>query len=281
MPTIGEAYKKAYEKGKDRGVTPIDLRLLLVKDEGLKEQIDVILDKDREMKTAPLFESQVNRLIQGEPVEYVINQASFLGHELYVDKRVLIPRSETEELVAAITEKISDYFDPRNYLVCADIGTGSGAIAIALKEFFPHWILLASDTSKDALEVAKKNFESTNTRAEVYLGDALTPYIDNRINLDIIVSNPPYIENKENAQASVRDYEPASALWLDKSHSVYESIFKNCLKVKKGSLFMAFEISPDLVDWLAGMMNKEIPGSEFCFRKDLNGLERFLFVYLK
>jgi release factor glutamine methyltransferase len=281
MPTIGEAYKKAYEKGKDHGVTPIDLRLLIVKDEGLKEQIDVIFDKNKEMRNAPLFERQVERLIQGEPVEYVLNQASFLGHELYVDKRVLIPRSETEELVAAISEKIADYYDPRNYLVCADIGTGSGAIAIALKEFFPHWVMLASDISQDALEIAKKNFASTNTRAETYLGDALTPYIDNRINLDIIVSNPPYIASKEDAQASVRDYEPSLALWLDKKHSVYESIFRNCLKVKKGSLFMAFEISPDLVAWLTGMIKENLPGSEFSFRKDLNGSARFLFVFLK
>lgn len=281
MPTIGEAMQEAYRLGKDAGVMPVDLRLLVMKDENLKEQIDVVVEKNRLMTQYPLFMEQAKRLIKGEPVEYITNEAQFLNHRLYVDKRVLIPRGETEELVAAITQNIDEYYDPRNYLVCADIGTGSGCITLALKEAFPHWLTCASDISQDALDVAKINFKQAGIHVDTYLGDALKPYIENKIALDIIVSNPPYIVDPALAQASVRDYEPSSALWLDKSKSVYESIFRDYQKVKKGSLYMAFEISPDLEDWLTGMMKMYLKDYEFSFAKDLNKMTRFLFVFLK
>jgi release factor glutamine methyltransferase len=281
MPTIGELYSSSLADCKKYDLLSSDVRILLAHDEGLAEQIDVIYSRDKEMAHPVLFAEQMKRLKNGEPVEYIINEASFLQHKLYVDNRVLIPRSETEELVANITEKISDYFDPRNYLVCADIGTGSGAIAIALKSAFPHWVMMASDISKGALEVAKKNFTSTATQCQLVEGDALAPYIEGKTHLDILVSNPPYILNKEDAQVSVRDYEPSSALWLDKSKSVYESIFRDCYKVKKGALFMAFEISPDLVEWLTSLMEKYLHNYTYEFTDDLNKNKRFLFVLLK
>lgn len=281
MPTIDEAIKKAYQEGKKNGILPIDLRLLIMHDEGLSEPIEVLYKKDEEMKNYPLFLEQVQRLNNDEPVEYIINEANFLGRRLYVDHNVLIPRSETEELVANITENISDYYDARNYLVCADIGTGSGAIALALKDAFPNWIIVASDISEPALEVAKRNISESGGSIETYLGDALNPYIEKKTNLDIIVSNPPYIIDKDSAQSSVRDFEPSSALWMEKGKSVYESIFKDYKKVKRGSLLMCFEISPDLQDWLIEMMKKYLEDYEYRFIDDLNKLTRFLFVYCK
>jgi release factor glutamine methyltransferase len=278
MPTIGEVYNSALKLAKEKDLLSADIRILIAFDEGLHEQIDVIYDRDKEMKNAALFEEQLALLEKGEPVEYIIKEARFLDRKLFVDSRVLIPRGETEELVADLTEKIGDYYDPRNYLVCADIGTGSGAIALAIKDAFPNWVLLASDVSKDALEVAKINFANAGAAIETLEGDALTPFIAKKINLDIIISNPPYILNKEDAQDSVRLYEPGSALWLDKSHSVYESIFRDAAKVKKGSLFMAFEISPDLVEWLTGLMKRYLKDYDCEFVDDLNGMKRFLFV---
>jgi release factor glutamine methyltransferase len=281
MPTIAEALKKATSELKPYGILALDLRLLVMHDEGFKEQIDVLANRDKEMKQYPLFLSQIERLKKDEPVEYIINDAEFLGRHLYVDPRVLIPRSETEELVADITERIGDYYDPRNYLVCADIGTGSGAIALALKDAFPNWLLLASDASKDAFDVAKMNFSSSGVNIDSYLGDGLAPYIENKLNLDIIVSNPPYILDPKDAQDSVRNYEPSSALWLDKENSLYEKIFRDSSRVKRGTLYMAFEISPDLTGYLEELMKRYLKDYEYDFVKDLNGLVRFLFVYCK
>lgn len=278
---IAEIYTQGINKGKEFGVLSADLRVLLAHNEGFAEPIDVLLRRDEEVKNPDLFWEQFEELKAGKPVEYIVHEASFLNRKLYVDERVLIPRTETEELVAMITQKISEYYDPRNYLVAADIGTGSGAIAISLKSFFKNWVVLASDISSDALEVAEKNISKGFAKITTMKGDSLTPYIENKINLDIIVSNPPYITKPEETQDSVKDYEPSTALWLDKNDSVYEKIFRDCYKVKKESLLMCFEIGYDLEEYLTELMAKYLHDYEFEFVKDLNGKTRFLFVYLQ
>ncbi len=281
MPTIGEALAEAYAECKPYDILARDLRVLIMANEGFHDQIDVIFYKDKEMKKYDLFRQQVARLKNNEPVEYIIGEAEFLQHRLYVDKRVLIPRGETEELVSLISERISNYYEPRQYLVVADIGTGSGCITIALKESFKNWMLYPTDISPDAMEVAKINFAKEGTRCDPLIGDALEPFIERKMNLDIIVSNPPYILNKDDAQDSVKDYEPSNALWMDKDKNVYKSIFENYKKVKKGSLFMAFEISPDIVSYLTDLMKKNLSDYEYEFVNDLNGMTRFLIVFCK
>ncbi len=281
MPTIGEAIKEAHALYKSKDVSAQDLRYLVMVNEGFEEPIDVLFAKDKEMKKYALFMEQAKRLSNNEPVEYIVGTASFLRHNLKVSKDVLIPRGETEELVSLVSERVGDYYDPRNYLVVADIGTGSGCIPIGIHDSFPNWLLLASDISKRALEVAKSNFEKEGVHVQTFCGDALKPYIENKINLDIIVSNPPYILSPSDAQESVRDFEPASALWLKKGESVYESIFRDYKQVKKGSLLMFFEISPDLEEWLKDLMKQYLEDYDFTFYKDLNGDTRFLLVNLK
>lgn len=281
MPKIYDVYLDAMNKGKEKGVLSGDIRTLIAYDMGFSAPIDTLLHKDEEMREIEKFNAQFARLLNNEPVEYIINEATFLQHKLYVDPRVLIPRMETQELVANLSEKILDYYDPRNYLVVADIGTGSGAIALALKAMFPNWIILASDLSPDALEVAKKNFDTYGERVTVLEGRSLEPFIEAKTNLDIIVSNPPYILNKEEVQESVKAFEPESALYLDTNASVYEDIFRDYQKVKKGSLLMAFEIGYDLKDYLTQLMAKYLRDYEFEFVDDLNGLSRFLFVFCR
>ena len=281
MPKIYDVYLNAMNKGKEKGVLSGDIRTLIAYDMGFSAPIDTLLHKDEEMREIEKFNAQFARLLNNEPVEYIINEATFLQHKLYVDPRVLIPRMETQELVANLSEKILNYYDPRNYLVVADIGTGSGAIALALKAMFPNWIMLASDLSPDALEVAKKNFDTYGERVTVLEGRSLEPFIEAKTNLDIIVSNPPYILNKEEVQESVKAFEPESALYLDTNASVYEDIFRDYQKVKKGSLLMAFEIGYDLKDYLTQLMAKYLRDYEFEFVDDLNGLPRFLFVFCR
>lgn len=281
MPTIGDVYYELLKTCKDDGVLSSDIRECIAKNEGLIDQIDVILNKDKEMKNYSLFMEQYKRLKNNEPVEYILNESSFLHRKLYIDNRVLIPRGETAELIAKITERIPDSYDPRNYLMCADIGTGSGAIALTLDKYFPNWIVLASDISEDALEVAKKNFNKYGCNIETHIGDALTPYIENDIKLDVIVSNPPYITRSEYVQDSVRGFEPDSALWFDEENNVYKSILRDAHLVLRDYLFMAFEISPELVDYLKELMKKYLTNYKFEFEKDLNGDIRFLFVELE
>ena len=281
MPKIYDVYLNAMKAGKESGVTSQDIRVLIAHEMGYLEPIDTLYHKDDEFTKIEQFEADFAKLLQGMPVEYVINEATFLHTKIYVDPRVLIPRMETEELVANLSEKILDYYDPRNYLVCADIGTGSGAILCALRSMFPNWLLVGSDMSSAALEVAKKNVQEHNVRANLLQGKSLTPYIEAKMNLDIIISNPPYILNKDEVQDSVKRYEPEEALYLTPENSVYEDIFRDYKKVKKGTLFMAFEIGYDLEGYLTDLMNKYLEDYEFEFMKDLNGLTRFLFVFCK
>ena len=281
MPKIYDVYLNAMKAGKESGVTSQDIRVLIAHEMGYLEPIDTLYHKDDEFTKIEQFEADFAKLLQGMPVEYVINEATFLHTKIYVDPRVLIPRMETEELVANLSEKILDYYDPRNYLVCADIGTGSGAILCALRSMFPNWLLVGSDMSSAALEVAKKNVQEHNVRANLLQGKSLTPYIETKMNLDIIISNPPYILNKDEVQDSVKRYEPEEALYLTPENSVYEDVFRDYKKVKKGTLFMAFEIGYDLEGYLTDLMNKYLEDYEYEFMKDLNGLTRFLFVFCK
>ena len=150
--TVFEAYNQALAKGKDHGVLSADVRLLIAHEMGYPEPIDTLFHRDDEFTAISQFELDFPRLLKGEPVEYIIQECKFLDHKLYVDERVLIPRMETQELVATITEEIDDYYDPRNFLVVADIGTGSGCIAVALKSIFKNWLVSASDASAKALD---------------------------------------------------------------------------------------------------------------------------------
>ena len=281
MPTIGEEISRALAIGKARGVLAVDLRLLIRANEGFKDQMDVFLHREDEMKEVALFRAQVERLLTGEPVELILGEAEFLGHRLRVTRDTLIPRGETEELVAHISQIVPLRWDARNFLVCCDIGTGTGAIAIALKSQFPNWIVSGTDISNPALEVARENIEREGLPIRLFHGDALEPLIRENMVADIIVSNPPYVLSPEEAQPSVRDYEPSSALYFDPEDNLYEKVMRDVRKVKKGPLLLAFEIDPGLKDYLDGLMSRYMSDYESTYREDLNGFLRFLFIYMR
>jgi len=155
------------------------------------------------------------RRASGMPQAYAVGRANFRGHWLKVDSRVLIPRPETEGLV----QLVIDYFCaavpqcPRAPIV-ADIGTGSGAVAIALALEAPIAGVIATDIAADALTVALENIAATGTRERVALrrGPVLAPLLGDVV--DAIVSNPPYVSTREceALEPSVRDFEPRLAL---------------------------------------------------------------------
>lgn len=281
MAKVIEVYNKALSQAKAYGINSHEIRTLLAHEQGYEEPIDILYHQDDEVKDEFLFDAEFEELKSGKPVEYIIKEARFLQRRIYVDERLLIPRMETEELVAKITQKVGNYYDPRNYLMVADIGTGSGAIALSLATYFKNWVITASDVSDGALEVAKANFDSYRVNVETLKGPSLQPYIEAQMKLDIIVSNPPYILNKDEVQQSVKDYEPHEALYLDKEHSVYEEIFRDVNLVKKGSIWLCFEIGYDLKDYLESLMAKYLKDYEYEFEEDIDGRLRFLFVYME
>lgn len=162
----------------------------------------------REKKEA--WEELIRRKAAGEPAQYIIGEQEFYGLTFQVTPAVLIPRPETELLVEAIVQAADRLHVGAP--CAADIGTGSGAIAAALKHLRPNWRVAASDISPDALAVAQGNVRRLGLNVTFKQGNLLEPFAGEP--LDIVVSNPPYIPADviEGLQPEVRDYEPRTAL---------------------------------------------------------------------
>ena len=157
-----------------------------------------------------LIYKAAKRIAQHEPLQYVLGSAYFFGMDLHVNSSVLIPRPETEELVRWILETIK----PNNHSVL-DIGTGSGAIALALKKAQPNWNVCGVDVSKDALQVAQRNSTELQLEVEWKEVDILAENFPEG-NWNCIVSNPPYITVSEGNEmrTSVVQHEPHLALFV-------------------------------------------------------------------
>lgn len=245
-----------------------------------EQNINLYIEKDNEADTRIIekYESGVKRLLNDEPLNYVLGYSYFCGYKMKVSKDVLIPRFETEELVGKILGFYDEYYKGKDVEI-ADIGTGSGAIAIALKKEEPHMHLIASDISKEAIEVAKANAKLNEAEIEFLLGSMLDPLINNGIKLDILVSNPPYIKNDEVLENSVKDYEPHVALFGgDDGLKFYRMIFKDANKVLKEKALLFFEIGYDQKENLTKLAKEYFPNSEINVYKDINNKDRMLMI---
>lgn len=187
------------------------------------------------------FDLAIKRLLQDEPVQHVIGHTYFLDHKLEVSPAVLIPRQETEELASLIINKEKGFSD----LKILDIGTGSGCIPIALSLQLDCQEIIGLDISEAALEVARRNALLNNTKVNFQKLDILNEEIPFD-QLDIIVSNPPYVleSDKNQMDKNVLNFEPALALFVPDHHPLkfYEKIAKKGLTAlsKGGRLY--FEI---------------------------------------
>jgi release factor glutamine methyltransferase len=162
------------------------------------------------------LEQLIVRAEQGEPVQYITGQVNFRGVEIRCDRRALIPRPETELLVEAVLERVRNSAfaaDPAS-LCIADIGTGTGCIALALLDELPDARVTGTDLSREALDLARENAErlGVSNRFKTIEADLLDGMAEH--SLDLIVSNPPYIASGVCAELdrSVRDFEPHRAL---------------------------------------------------------------------
>lgn len=217
----------------------------------------------------------IKRLNNNEPVQYIVGNVNFYGYEIDVDKRVLIPRRETEELVEEVIRRTKAFSNPK----IVDIGIGSGAIAISLSKEL-NLPVIGVDISLDALDVAKKNITKNSANVTLYDGDMLKPLIDNKIKIDIIVSNPPYIALDEKIEDIVKNNEPHIALFAENNGlEYYESILKDAHKVLNDKFLIAFEIGATQKDDVTKMVYKYFKDVKVEIKKDLSLKDRMLFVY--
>jgi release factor glutamine methyltransferase len=184
----------------------------------------------------------ITRLNDHEPVQYILGEAHFLGRAFLVNKSVLIPRPETEELVRFVI----DHTNSKNQISkIADIGTGSGCIAISLALALPSAQIFATDISNDALDLASKNASSLDANVKFMLHDILQNPLP--FSLDVIVSNPPYITRHErhDMQKNVVNYEPEIALFVsdDNPFIFYEKLLHRAKESLLPQGLLAVEIN--------------------------------------
>ncbi len=215
-------------------------------------------------------------LQQGRPLQYVLDQAWFLGREFRVDERVLIPRPETEELVQWIMD---DYAATTGDLRILDIGTGSGCIPVSLDLAMPDAITEACDVSPGALHVARENAAALGANVRFFLCDILDREVRSILPVyDILVSNPPYIPatERDSLHANVRDFEPSLALFTpdDDPLIFYRAIADfGVLHLKSGGAVYC-ELHRDYADETAGLFTTY--GYRVTLRKDMHGHPRML-----
>ena len=274
---IHEYRNKFYEKG----LSPETVKAFIF--ELCNEfNINLYLDLDKEADERVLnkFNSAIERLLNNEPMNYVLGYSYFYGYKFIVNKDVLIPRYETEELVGLILSRYDEFFKGKTINIC-DVGTGSGAIAIALKKEENNLNVYASDISIEALEIAKQNALNNDADITFMCGSMLEPYIENRIKVDILVSNPPYIKTVENIESSVYDFEPHVALFGGEDGlKFYREIFENADKVVNPHGLMFFEMGYDLKEPLTKLAKKYFPEAETEVFKDINNKDRMLMIRL-
>lgn len=221
------------------------------------------------------IEEAIKRLEQGEPVQYIVGDVDFYGNIIKVNKNVLIPRRETEELVEKTMDYIKKLF-PNQDINILDIGTGSGCIPITLKKHFPNNNVSAVDISEEALEVAVDNSLSNNVEIN-FIHSNLFENVSGKYHC--IISNPPYIKEDEEIMDIVKNNEPHLALYAPNNGLYfYEEILKEANKYLEEKFIIAFEIGETQGQDILNIAEKYFPTSKAILEKDLQHFDRFIFI---
>jgi release factor glutamine methyltransferase len=241
---------------------------------------DLILAAEMRLSESDLlyFRSIVKRLQENEPMQYVIGDTVFYDLEIKCDKRALIPRPETEELVDWI---VNDLFSKKVDKIL-DLCTGTGCIALALKNQFSQAKIQALDFSNGALGLARENAEALHLEIELYEIDVLSEFPDFNFepnSYDIWVSNPPYIPLSEKAlmHSNVLDFEPEMALFVknDEALIFYKEIGLKSLKYLKSGGSLYFELNENFADQTSKLIS-DLDFEEVEIKLDLQGKKRML-----
>ena len=237
---------------------------------------DLLLKKDEILsdKEGLRLQEIVNRLKQHEPIQYILGETEFYGLPFRVTKDVLIPRPETEELVDWILKETSQH------ATILDVGTGSGCIPVSLKKNLPAAAVFGCDVSEKALHTARLNAEKNETDIDFFLLDILAPEFPGKLPpLDVLVSNPPYVTEKEKEwmQTNVLAHEPHLALFVPNEDPlkfyIALALFAQKHLKKGGKIFWEINeaYGQDCIELLEGKGFQHIQ-----LKKDINGKDRMI-----
>ncbi|WP_105994339.1 peptide chain release factor N(5)-glutamine methyltransferase [Staphylococcus simulans] len=219
------------------------------------------------------YQEATDRMLTGEPIQYITGFQSFYGERFKVDARCLIPRPETEEVLMHFMNQLS------NGDSVADIGTGSGIIAVMLKLLKPDLTVYATDLFEGPLEVARANAAMHQTDITFLQGSDLSPLIEQNIRLDGLISNPPYIDQAESIDMAetVVDYEPHQALFAEEHGlAIYRAIIEKLPQVLNDNAVVVFEIGYNQGEVLKALIQSIYPSIEAEVIQDINQNDRII-----
>jgi release factor glutamine methyltransferase len=230
------------------------------------------LEDDLAGCTAIRYAALLERRLKGEPIQYITGETEFYGLAFRVTSDVLIPRPETEHLVEKVIELAARFSAPR----IVDVGTGSGAIAVALAHKLPEAQVAATDLSESALAIARENAERNGLTGRIHFlqGELLEPLSTEKF--DIVVSNPPYVptEDRDTLTVEVRDYEPPLALFAGNDGlDVYRRLIPAAHAALVQGGFLALEIGFGQANGVRALLKDADYGS-VDFASDLQGIAR-------
>lgn len=239
------------------------------------DRVQLLVDPHREVEHVDMEEVErvEHELSEARPIQYIIGMAEFCGLQFAVGEGVLVPRPETEELVRWVAEECPT---ARRIL---DIGTGSGAIAVSLAKLLPQAEVAAMDISEVALDYASRNAAANGVKVRVVQGDALSDWAGAFEELDVVVSNPPYVPASDRASMhrNVRDYEPEMALFVpdDDLLRFYRSIADGAMRALRMGGALYFEIYEGAAEQMIEMLT-ERGWTDIELRRDFNDKNRMI-----
>ncbi|ARF14847.1 peptide chain release factor N(5)-glutamine methyltransferase [Sporosarcina ureae] len=280
--TIYESVQRAQQLLQERGMDTHAAELAMRSVTGMNQANYLASFREQiSPETHAKFWGIITELLTGKPIQYILGEESFYGYSFEVNEHVLIPRPETEELVHYALQRASVLFGDQVIQV-ADIGTGSGAIAIAFKKERPNANVRATDFSETALEVAKRNAQRNKVDVTFMQGDMEEPLIQQK--WDIILSNPPYIAEHEKSDMSptVYDFEPQTALFAEEEGLYfYRRLAENLSPLMNRPALIGFEIGYQQGAIVQGYLRKSFPEATVEIVQDINKKDRMIFCEIR
>ncbi len=271
--------KKNDEKRRSVHLNETEIYSLLIAANNFKDYTELVVHFDDEIKNFEEFNRYLNLVYTGKPIQYVLGKASFVDLDILIDHNVLIPRPETEGLAILVKEYINKYHIDHGTI--ADVCTGSGCIALYLKEQFKDSTVYGSDKYEDPLLIAERNKEKLNLDIKLLKGSRLQPFEERNIHIDVLVSNPPYVSKMDEIDENVLRYEPLTAIYSHDGTHFYDSYFRHYKDVMGDKFMMAYEIGYDEKNTLEDLIKRYFDSDkiQYLFKKDIYGKDRYLLIF--
>lgn len=289
--TVGQALKDICKAFKDKGIMNPERETEILLSYFLEmSRSEIYLNSDRVLKDIEKtqLEKKIQKRIEKIPLQYITKHQEFMGMDFLLKKGVLIPRPETEILVEEVIKKLKNYKYSNNLKV-ADLGTGTGIIAISIAKFIEDVIIYATDISKISLKIALKNAQRHCCKDKIIFlqGDLFEPFMGRieKNSLDGIISNPPYINSYDFKllPPEIKDNEPKIALFggID-GLDYYRKIIKKSPQYLKKNGFIALEVGLNQSKTVKELIIRESNFNQNIeIIKDYLGIERVVIAYRK